>query len=241
MDINYIEGLNGIENAILNPRPYDWWMFGVTFANVIAFIILSIYIYILNSKIAKEQKKIQIAIANNQIDLQKRNLKLQLFERRYNLYKVFSDTIGASFLNIEDWFMKPNIEFGDPFNDNLLILRDKFILEYSYSQFLFEDEFVKVILEISNRFNTLVNYSTDIRRRYIMHDKKSLADLQRSFNFYLGGQTFFEWSEINKNNSPYLKALLDFSNIQKEYIDFIKENNIEVKFKTYLNISDLEQ
>ncbi|MDD2488044.1 MAG: hypothetical protein PHD62_01085 [Bacteroidales bacterium] len=113
MDINYIEGLKGIESAILNPRPYDWWILGVTFANVIAFVILTIYIYKLNkkvandqkdiqTKIAKNQKEIQIEIANNQENLQKRNLKLQLFEKRYPLYQSIVDVREKFYLDAFD-------------------------------------------------------------------------------------------------------------------------------------------
>ncbi|MFA6706192.1 MAG: hypothetical protein WCS10_08385, partial [Bacteroidales bacterium] len=102
-----------IESAILNPRPYDWWILGVTFANVIAFVILTIYIYKLNkkvandqkdiqTKIAKNQKEIQIEIANNQENLQKRNLKLQLFEKRYPLYQSIVDVREKFYLDAFD-------------------------------------------------------------------------------------------------------------------------------------------
>ena len=55
MDTSHIELLKGIENAISTPRVYDWLVFVIAVINVGAFVFLSIYIYKLNKKVAKNQ------------------------------------------------------------------------------------------------------------------------------------------------------------------------------------------
>ena len=91
MDTNQIEALNEISNSIGQYKDYDWVMVMLTLLNVIIFGFLTWKLYILNKKISK-----------NQEDLQKRNLKLQLFEKRYPLYLAVKNSYVKSFIDIKD-------------------------------------------------------------------------------------------------------------------------------------------
>jgi hypothetical protein len=234
MDINYIEGLEGIENAILNPRSYDWWMLGVAFANLIAFVILTFYIYKLNKKVAKHQKEIQIEIAKNQENLQKRNLKLQLFEKRYPLYQSIVDVREKFDLDVFDiCYHTEKFEKNDFQNELSQALN---ILKYHINSSIFLLD-IDLGNDIGNFIQTQQIFLNEFIKLASLYktEKYNIKDILDKYD----GTDFITWIFDNQESTPFFRDLLklyyDDENIETIY------DKIILEFQEYLSVYDLEK
>lgn len=99
-----ILALNNIAETINTPRPYDWAMFFVTFFSLIAFVVLTIFIYRTN----KSQ-------GDRQIELQKNAQRINLFDKYSAIYVAFNDDIAN--LEIYEFALQANPQIFDAFKD----------------------------------------------------------------------------------------------------------------------------
>ncbi|MBP1630703.1 MAG: hypothetical protein H6Q15_1596 [Bacteroidetes bacterium] len=226
MDTSHIELLKGIENAISTPRDYDWWMFGITAANVIAFVILTIYIAKLNKKVSK-----------NQDDLQKRNLKLQLFEKRYPIY--------LAILEVREKF---EIDYSDIINSKSKLLNNNFhqelaqtlrvLKQYTYStQFLFDIEFIlyKNIMLFVQLQETFLKDYLKLSELYTENE----YEIEKILYSYEDGD-FLTWIGTKASSNDFFKYFMKLYYYGDKETELIFDK-IEKQFQEYLNVNDLEK
>ncbi len=236
MDTSHIELLKGIENAISTPRVYDWLVFVIAVINVGAFVFLSIYIYKLNKKVAK-----------NQDDLLKRNLRLQLFEKRIKVLECVLDTKKHLKENIIDYPL-----ILDSFKDKTLtvLLKEQYDnIKYNsvVSTMLFGSDISEKLQTLKEKIENIINKYIDSNVIYSKPEYKTFSYNDNSLRKINGkysnclreGKTLDEMK--NEINDPLFTSIVELINLKEDYCKYIDDNNIIEKFHEYLNVHDLEK
>lgn len=233
MDIDYSEVLNRIATTSY----YDWFMFGITAANVIAFVVLTIFIYRLNYKVSRNQIKVQDAIAKNQDDLSKRNLKLQLFEKRYPLYETIVGTKTLLDLDNSKLYSALLALGNEKSNKTFIELNDNFLYQSLSSKFLYENDLVERINKIQNDFESVFEqYMRAFNRYNDVFSKGNVGGNIRHIVYAFSKQP----KEDLLRNDLYIDIAVYKSEYDK-YVKAVEESNVLEEFEKYLNIRDLEK
>lgn len=240
MDANQLNTLHNIVKELIMPNYYDKWMLGIAAVNAVAFISTTILLICSNRRIAK-----------NQEDLQKRNLRLQLFEKRYPICDATTKSksqIKIDVLNL-DIVIEKKITTG--YLKNILeIIKNEIKLNYAQSKYLFKNGFVEKLDRINTDIQVIYIQYEKVEREYLKFKQNILNDINKVISDLATWKISYhnqdiqikkdQLQEIGKQH-PLVRELINYSDLVDEYCKYIKEYNVLEEFHEYLNIHDLEK
>lgn len=186
--------------------------------------------------------------AKQQNQIQKDNIKLQMFDKRY---KVFETVIhSADIVNKKDYsdfVLSGNL---DPFAINKLVsdinvdLKNQTLLSKS----LFDKDIFEIIREISLRFNEVANLHFKLYKQNIRINE---TDPNR---FYQFGQLYAKSllataptdidsldAELKKEFPDIYLTIIEFNNAVSNYEKYIKDSRFLANIGKYIIIKDLDK
>lgn len=247
MSVDYTKVLEEINSATVQISSYDYKMYCVAIAGVAFSILMSVLILFLTWRIANNQKK-----------LQKKNLKLQLFEKRYAVYKAILDSKENSFIDGEylfkEGFIAFNVNFREKYRLNVEKVNDnsfsaQFLFEKDlHKRCIFKKEFVKK--DFSEEIDDVNNNLSDLYNKYselveIFRDEINKVDnfewleLVRSIIDQTTNISFIEWANENKSISKLLEPLTEYIKMQATYSENLDKNVLK-KFEESLYVGSLK-
>lgn len=250
MCLEQIEVLKGIENAISTPRCYDWWILAIAVANVLVFTILTAYIAKLNKKVSK-----------NQDDLQKRNLKLQLYDKRvvvyYNLVntylklarkieeKKYDDTKDGIILRKLDQIELIYDEFiSQVYIDELTGLCRIVFKHELISQSIFEENICKDIKTAKKQLKNIIDKLTEINNFFSYQEDESEGDVM--YKMYVQtlankrGENRLEIYKKDFSDDKFIKLYFEFYDLREEYLTHLNKSLLSEIMKC-INISNIDK
>ncbi|MFA7082134.1 MAG: hypothetical protein WC135_05915 [Bacteroidales bacterium] len=227
--MDYTKVLEEINSATVQISSYDYKMYCVAIAGVAFSILMSVLILRLTWRISK-----------NQEELEKKNLKLQLFEKRYALYETIVKTKTLLDLDNSSEYQlnKTLIILEELKSNNIFVeLNNKFFYQSEASKFLYDQLLVLKISMIKDRFDSLYFRYTIVFFWFNDEfnkekDNEPITDI------------FSRFSEKDKYilEKNYLyKEISEYKKSYDAYVKYIDESGIMKEFEKYLNIHDLEK
>ena len=225
--MDYSKVLEQINSSTVQISSYDSKMFWVAIAGVAFSIIMSAIILRLTWRISK-----------NQEELEKKSLKLQLFEKRYPLYETIVGTKTLLDLDNSDLQLYNTIEKlgNEQFINCFVELDDDFSYQLLASGFLFEKDFILKINNIKKDFELLVDQYLKVLKRRNFYFRESGYDSLTSLMW-----DFNEKDEINLKKDSLYNDIGEYKKMYDNYIKAIEDNMILEEFEKYLNVHDLEK
>lgn len=186
-------------------------------------------------------------IAVKQNNIQRNNLKLQFFEKRYQIYKIVSDTY--SYLLAKD--TKNEVYLG--YTDELRIshaffdMKNELIKQVNLSQCLFPDYFFKKLCQISSEYKKIVDAYVDMIKKQSelsIENPNMAEEFREVYISYLKvaneKQKEIE-QQLSQKYSQIFKNIISFNEKSDAYIKYIEDSKIMSEFDQYLKISKLDR
>lgn len=180
---------------------------------------------------------VQCAFIQNRI--QKDNVKIQLFDKRYSIYKSVIDSIAIIHRDNWDRYI---LFYKNDISEQLIQIEENLYQSVQLSRCLFDKElYSKIVLvndafcEVAKAYKRMVINSSNSMNSQEMAEfldiYKSQLTLENGFN-----------SEDYKDRFPkaYI-AMMEFSKQCEVYINFINNLGIIESFQRYLTVNDLEK
>lgn len=211
----------------------DWWMFGVALASVVSFIVLTVMMWRTNKKQSEQQIKVQ-----------KDNIKFQLFDKRYAVFQSVVD--ARHLLNRDDHFLigaydnNHFLEVGRLLVEMQNKLRDAlFVSQCLFDKNIFERMNVILSLFMATRrefYNLNITGATLTQQ---ITEKQKL-EFQQVVTIYANDidQMAIELEKIMPNIRSVLKKWQDAVLAFNDYID---TSGITKDFDEYLMVQNLER
>lgn len=235
---NLIDAINRLNDsvedltvqAIQDP---NWWLFVITVIGVCVTGWFSCVLWKTNKKVGERQ-----------VELQRNNIKLQLFDKRYKVYKAIIDAKG--FLNRGDHFLNGIYDsdyfdnLGRTFTNHLECLNDA----YLESEALFSRDVHNKLKEITTLFaKARLKFFELNKVGYSYIDKLTEEQLNhiRAIVFMnaIDMETIRE--EIEKIAPHLFDRIPEWTNAVKEFNDYISECGIMRDFDDYLIINSIDR
>ena len=160
--------------AHAEPRDYDWSIFLVAIAGVIASLAVAYFAFQLNKKqiaIAITQSEIskeQTAIAKKQSEIMEQQNNIALLKYRLNVYVVINKVLACIEDNDKETFLMNILKLRnskDNLND-IYTLKNSFLEEAYNARIVFDDEFSETLIEISQKFGKFFEYALELSHTF---------------------------------------------------------------------------
>ena len=181
------------------------------------------------------------AIKQNEIS--NRNIKLQLFDKRY---KVFETIVGSHKMITEKDYSNLIISNlgGDPdfLNKKVLELTAKMHDAAILSQTLFDDELYQKISKAYQKYQELCDLHFKIVKQHIdLSENTEFKELFKMSLLAINDTERMKYiDDLNEKFPPFQSKNDHFISETAHYTEWIKESNILSDFDKYLKISELD-
>ncbi|MBP1630172.1 MAG: hypothetical protein H6Q15_1065 [Bacteroidetes bacterium] len=239
MDANQLNILNEIVKELMFPSTYDWWMFWASIANVVAFIILTIFIICLNYKFAKNQEKIQI-----------HGLKIQLYDKRVAVYYDLVDTylrlapknnnVSIEMEKVDDILFVCNdlisVRYIVYINDkNKMLFRHNLIAKSIFAENICDD-----LQKASVLFNKINNNVSEMQREYCKIKEEPSLIINYILEQHSKDEILNKYSELAGYLGDNFMKLLDAVIIdRKNYLELVHDK-LRPKIMKLIDINTLD-
>ena len=228
--------LNRLIEAVEKLDSPDWWTIALSILGIALSSLLSFLVYKLTRKIGKQQT-----------DLQKANIKLILYDKRY---KVYETLLQSQYINDIDYWLTLKLQketknahsmidplyksHTDLYNASM-VASTIFPKEIAYKVNEAYERFNKVIIEHMRHVNTLSAIIRDNVEEVVCVAQEAKA-ISSSHTATL---------EEYQQNLKKLMTIFGTETIQypqrTAYIEWLKEANVLEEIKPYINIETLDQ
>lgn len=185
---------------------------------------------------------VQCALIQNKI--QKDNIKIQLFDKRYSIFQCV--------LNSETIIKRNNWDRYILFNENDIIKQMFQIEEELYkstqlSMCLFDQHIYSKLIDVNNAYCKVAKLYKDmlIKNQNTFTSQKEIEEYNTIVNFYILSPDGFrtkEYEEKLRSRFPHLFInLMEFSKGCEAYLSFIEECGIKQDFKAYIVVDKLDR
>lgn len=184
----------------------------------------------------------QCAYIQNQI--QKDNIKIQLFDKRYSVYRSVMDTI--TIIKRDNWdrcILFDNIDT----NRQILQIEENLFKSVHLSACLFDADLYTKLIDINNAFCKVA----EAYKKMLINNLKSLKteEEKQEFIALFRSHILSQEETISKDYDKELKekfpqvyiSLMEFNNECSTYISFIENSGIIKDFKEYIIIDRLDK
>lgn len=184
---------------------------------------------------------VQCAIIQNTI--QKDNIKIQLFDKRYKVYQSVLNTI--TLLKRDNWdrYILYN---GNDINQHFLLVEEELYKSANLSLFLFDDDIYLKLKDINNSFDKVAK----AYKNMCIANVQSIQTDGRTSEFILLFQNFLssqksdsmEYEKQFKNNFPkeYI-SIMEFSRECDAYLSAVVESKILTDIGKYIKVDNLDK
>lgn len=185
---------------------------------------------------------VQCALIQNRI--QKDNIKIQLFDKRYAIFQTVLDSI--TIIQRDNWDRYLLFK-DDDINKQIIQIEENFYKSVQLSICLFDKELYFKLVKVNNAFCNIVQSYKDILTSNIKNfsSQKDIQDFLGLFNSYLLSHEGLNSDEFNTNLKKQFPetytTILDFSEKCKEYLSLVEECGIIKDFGRYIIVNELEK
>ena len=207
--------LNNLIEATQN-QSTDWWIFGITAVNLIAFIVLTYRMYRTSKKQGKQQLKVQ-----------RDNIKLELYDKRYAVLKSVLDCEGIFVrFNYENEVVSGGVNEAT-IEESILSAKKALLKQTVLSQYLFyaDDCIYDKMQYISSEYKELAELHFSILKQNF-----KLIEEDKQMDFYQLFQKII-YSETVDEKEICLKEMNDKYPIIAENLILMNEKSSEFGIK----------
>lgn len=189
---------------------------------------------------------IVVRCAFTQNRIQKDNIKIQLFDKRYSVFQSVLDSI--TIIKRDNWdryilFKESDINIGK----QLLEIEETLYKSVHLSKCLFDDNMYSKLIEVNNRFCSVSKSYKDMLITNLTYFQ-SQNNAQGFVNVFISqtlsknGLGTKEYGDELKNKFPEIYPNLEeFDKNCISYLSFVEESRIIEVFNNYLNIDKLDK
>ena len=185
---------------------------------------------------------VQCTLIQNRI--QKDNIKIQLFDKRYNVFQSVLDTI--TIINRDNWdrcilFNKIDI------NEQMLLVEENLYKSVQLSVCLFDNDLNSKLVTVNNAFCNVTKAYKNMLTANIenLNNQNKAHEFTSVLNSYLlskEGLGFEKYEKNLKNKFPNVYInLMEFTKECDAYIKLVDESGIIKDFGKYVVVSKLDQ
>lgn len=223
-----------------------WW------AILFALIGLLVLILLRDNKNAMEYflTCVGIGISASVVDcsikqnyIQKDNIRIQLFDKRYNVYKSLIDTI--TILQRDDWDRHVLLNEND-INKQIVLIEDELYKSVYLSECLFDSDVFNKMIEINGAFCKVASSYKNILVANIanLNSQEVMLKFSSTYGKYVLSDSptaLQEYNETLKQELPAIyESLLTFSKDAEAYVDFVSKSGILTDIKKYIRVDKLD-
>lgn len=182
------------------------------------------------------------AFIQNQI--QKDNIKIQLFDKRYSVFQCVLNSETIIKRNNWDRYILFN---KNDINQQMFQIEEELYRSTQRSMCLFDKNIYLKLIEVNNAYCKVVKLYKDmlIKNLATFTSQKDIEEYNKIVNNCILSQEGFrakEYEENLKNQNPHLFInLIEFSKGCEEYLSFIEECGIKQDIKTYIIVDKLDK
>ena len=186
---------------------------------------------------------VQCSITQNRI--QKDNIKLQLFDKRYQVYKVVLDS--KTLLKRNNWGRYVLLK-GNDISSQMIDIEEKLYNATQLSALLFNYTVTQKMLGVNNMFCRVAEKYKQllIAGNNLLNTQNDKIDFTQILSKYLVSN---ETADDNKEYNNQLKErfpevyilLMEYSAFCRDYLDFIEQNNVIRDMAKEIIIKDLDK
>ena len=186
---------------------------------------------------------VQCSLIQNMI--QKDNIKIQLFDKRYQIYQSVIDSITV--IRRDNW--DRCILFNEETNvsKQILEIEENLYRSYQLSPCLFNKELVDKLTDVNNAFCKVAESYKALLISNIEHnpseeEKQKFIEGYKLFLLSTQQQNAKDFENHLKEQLPKMYiSLMEFSKECERYLTFIEETGILKDFSRYIVIKDLDK
>lgn len=180
------------------------------------------------------------AIAQNKI--QKDNIKIELFDKRYSVYQSFLDSI--TIIKRDNWDRCLLFKEND-INKQMLQIEENMYKSVQLSFCLFDKELCHKLVEVNNAFTKVAESYKEmlVANREYFTSQNEMQEFTNFINTHILSKKGFntlEYEDALKKQFPrtYI-SIMDFNKECSAYLSFIEECGIMQDFRKYIFIDKL--
>lgn len=184
---------------------------------------------------------VQCAIIQNTI--QKDNIKIQLFDKRYKVYQSVLNTITLIKRDNWDRYILFN---GNDINQQFLLAEEELYKSVNLSQFLFDDIIYSMLIKINDSFAKVSATYKQIcvYNVQLLNEKGRFSDFMLLYkDFIMSGENGSEEynKELEKQFPEEYAKMVELSKECNAYLALIDECHILRDLGTYIKVEKLDQ
>ena len=184
---------------------------------------------------------VECSIRQNQI--QKDNIKIQLFDKRYNVYKSLIDTM--TILQRDDWDRYVLLKEND-MNKQMIQIEEELYKSVYLSECLFDKDVYDKLENINNAFCKVAQSYKNMLVANLLNlsskdDAKEFLSLFRECLLSSSPTAVQEYNEALSQKQPKIyEALMAFSKEAQAYTDLVYKSGILSDIKKYIRVDMLD-
>lgn len=184
---------------------------------------------------------VQCAIIQNAI--QKDNIKIQLFDKRYKVYQSVLNTI--TLIKRDNWDRYILFK-GNDINQQFLLVEEELYKSANLSLFLFDDDIYLKLRDINNSFDKVAK----AYKNMCIANVQSIQSDGRTSEYILLFQQFLTYrhnSSVKYENELKDKfpkeyiAIMEFSKECDSYLSVVEKSNILTDIGKYIKVDNLDK
>lgn len=185
---------------------------------------------------------VQCAFIQNQI--QKDNIKIQLFDKRYSVFQCVLSSVTIIKRNNWDRYILFN---KNDINEQMLQIEENLYNSTQLSMCLFDKDIYSKLVNVNNAFCKVAKSYKDmlIKIQGTFTSKEAIEEYSTIVNLYILSPNGFrtkEYEEELKNKYPRIYInLMDFSKECESYLSLIDETGIIQDLGNYIIVYNLEK
>lgn len=185
---------------------------------------------------------VQCALIQNQI--QKDNIKIQLFDKRYSVFQCVLSSVTIIKRNNWDRYILFN---KNDINEQMFKIEDNLYNSTQLSMCLFDKDIYSKLQDVNNAFCKVAKSYKDmlIKIQETFTSKEAIEEYSTIVNFYILSPNGFrtkEYEEELKNKFPGIYInLMDFSKECESYLSLIDTSGIIQDLGNYIIVYNLEK
>ena len=180
---------------------------------------------------------VQCAFIQNRI--QKDNVKIQLFDKRYSIYKSVLDTI--TIIHRDNW-ERYILFYKNDISEQLIEIEENLYQSVQLSRCLFDKELYSKIVIVNDAFcevaeaykNMLIDSSTSM-------NSQEKAEFLEIYQSQLSSEKGFNSDDYKEKFPKAYIAMMELAKQCEDYINLINNLGIIESFQKYLTVNDLEK
>ena len=175
--------------------------------------------------------------------IQKDNIRIQLFDKRYNVYKSLIDTM--TILQRDEWDRYILLNEND-MNKQMLVIEEELYKSVYLSECLFDEVVFNKLVEINSAFckvadsykNMLVTNLSNLTTSEV---KQKFTSILRTYILSDSPTALQEYNEALKRELPAIyDTLTGFSKDAESYMNFVYKSGILADMKKYIRVDQLD-